>query len=134
VQRYWADLEQAGTAGIQGREQLVGLLRELLDRAVTVNRSRVLAYLELHAEAARRPQVQATLAELNQADLALHLRVQQAAGLAVTPRGAAIVTMCVSTALTYLLTQPPQVLKAYGLDDLDAFLRDLIDTTYPRPA
>lgn len=67
VQRYWADLEQAGTAGIQGREQLVGLLRELLDRAVTVNRSRVLAYLELHAEAARRPQVQATLAELNQA-------------------------------------------------------------------
>ncbi|MER5624802.1 hypothetical protein ABT061_27595 [Streptosporangium sp. NPDC002544] len=42
--------------------------------------------------------------------------------------------MCVSTALTYLLTQPPQVLKAYGLDDLDAFLRDLIDTTYPRPA
>ncbi|MER6174295.1 TetR/AcrR family transcriptional regulator [Streptosporangium sp. NPDC001681] len=134
VQRYWADLEQAGTAGIQGREQLVGLLRELLDRAVTVNRSRVLAYLELHAEAARRPQVQATLAELNQADLALHLRVQQAAGLAATPRGAAIVTMCVSTALTYLLTQPPQVLKAYGLDDLDAFLRDLIDTTYPRPA
>ncbi|MEV4571557.1 hypothetical protein AB0K12_48090 [Nonomuraea sp. NPDC049419] len=61
-------------ARIQGRRHLVALLRELLDRALTANRSRVLAYIELHAEAARRPRLQETMAELTRADLALHLK------------------------------------------------------------
>lgn len=134
VERYWADLARAQTAHIEGRDQLVALLRELLDRAVTVHRSRVLAYIELQAEAARRPQVQQTVAEINRADLALHLEAHRAAGLPATPRRAAMVTMCINTALTYLLTQPPETVKSYGLDDLDAFLRDLLDAAYPSTA
>lgn len=131
VERYWADLRLMEAAEIEGREHLVVLLRELLDRALTVNRSRVLAYIELHAEAARRPRVQETLAELTRADLALHLEAHKAAGLPATRRSAAMVTMCLNSALTYLLAQPPETLRAYGLDDLDAFLADLIDTVYP---
>jgi DNA-binding transcriptional regulator YbjK len=131
VERYWADLRAMESVAIEGRGQLVALLRRLLDRAITINRSRVLAYVELHAEAARRPRVQLTLAELTRADLELHMRVQRAAGLPVTRSGAATVTLCLNTALTYLLTQPPETLKAYGLDDLDRFLGDLIDTAYP---
>lgn len=131
VERYWADLRLMEAARIQGRRHLVALLRELLDRALTANRSRVLAYIELHAEAARRPRVQETMAELTGADLALHLEAHRAAGLPATRRSAAMVTMCVNSALTYLFAQPPETLKAYGLDDLDAFLTDLIDTVYP---
>ncbi|WP_214414679.1 TetR/AcrR family transcriptional regulator [Sphaerisporangium fuscum] len=131
VERYWADLKRAQASRIEGRDGLVALMRDLLARALTANRSRVLAYLELHAEAARRPSLQQTLAELTKADLELHLESQRAAGLPATQTAAATVTMCVNTALTYLLTQTPQTLKAYGLDDLDTFLRDLIDTAYP---
>ncbi|MEU1724487.1 TetR family transcriptional regulator [Nonomuraea sp. NPDC005692] len=133
VERYWADLQVAPAEEIQGRDGLAAFLRRLVDHAVTANRSRVLAYLELHAEAARRPELRATLAELTRADLALHLRAHEAAGLPATRRTAATVTMCLNTALTYLLTQPAETLADYGLDDLDAFLRDLLHTVYPAP-
>ncbi|MGV9384183.1 TetR/AcrR family transcriptional regulator [Nonomuraea sp. NPDC003707] len=129
VERYWSELQQAE---IDTPDQLLVLLRLMVERAMTVNRSRVLAYIELHAEAARNPQVQETLARLSRADLDLHLAAQQAAGLPVTRESAAMVTLAVNSALTYLLTQPPDVLASYGLDDLDRFLSRLIASAYPR--
>ncbi|MER6006026.1 TetR/AcrR family transcriptional regulator [Nonomuraea angiospora] len=129
VERYWSELQQAE---IDTPDQLLALLRLMIERAMTVNRSRVLAYIELHAEAARNPQVQETLARLSRADLDLHLAAQQAAGLPVTRESAAMVTLAVNSALTYLLTQPPDVLASYGLDDLDQFLSRLIASAYPR--
>ncbi|MET9250915.1 TetR/AcrR family transcriptional regulator [Nonomuraea sp. NPDC003709] len=129
VERYWSELQQAE---IDTPDQLLALLRLMIERAMTVNRSRVLAYIELHAEAARNPQVQETLARLSRADLDLHLAAQQAAGLPVTRESAAMVTLAVNSALTYLLTQPPDVLASYGLDDLDQFLGRLIASAYPR--
>ncbi|MEV6037906.1 TetR/AcrR family transcriptional regulator [Nonomuraea sp. NPDC052116] len=129
VERYWSELQQAE---IDTVDQLLALLRLMIERAMTVNRSRVLAYIELHAEAARNPQVQETLARLSRADLDLHLAAQQAAGLPVTRESAAMVTLAVNSALTYLLTQPPDVLASYGLDDLDQFLSRLLASAYPR--
>ncbi|MEU6787780.1 TetR/AcrR family transcriptional regulator [Nonomuraea angiospora] len=129
VERYWSELQQAEMGTV---DQLLALLRLMIERAMTVNRSRVLAYLELHAEAARNPQVQQTLARLSRADLDLHLAAQRAAGLPATRESAAMVTLAVNSALTYLLTQPPDVLAAYGLDDLDRFLSRLIASAYPR--
>jgi DNA-binding transcriptional regulator YbjK len=129
VERYWSELQQAE---IDGVDQLLALLRLMIERAMTVNRSRVLAYIELHAEAARNAQVQRTLARLSRADLDLHLAAQQAAGLPATRESAAVVTLTVNSALTYLLTQPPDVLASYGLDDLDQFLSRLIASAYPR--
>ncbi|MEV4223367.1 TetR/AcrR family transcriptional regulator [Nonomuraea sp. NPDC049725] len=128
VERYWSDLQQAEVHDVDG---LLALLRRMIDRALTDNRSRILAYLELHAEAARNAQVRETLARLTRADLDLHLGAQRAAGLPATRHGAATVTLAINSALTYLLTQPPDVLAAYGLDDLDAFLARLVSTAYP---
>ncbi|WP_049571762.1 TetR/AcrR family transcriptional regulator [Nonomuraea sp. SBT364] len=128
VERYWGELQQAEVHDVG---QLLALLRRMIDRALTDNRSRVLAYLELHAEAARNAQVRETLARLTRADLDLHLAAQQAAGLPATRHGAAMVTLAVNSALTYLLTQPPDVLASYGLDDLDTFLSRLIASAYP---
>ncbi|MFG6201830.1 hypothetical protein [Nonomuraea sp. JJY05] len=110
---------------------MLALLRLMIERAMTINRSRILAHLELHAEAARNPQVRQTLARLSRADLDLHLAAQQAAGLPVTRENAAMVTLAANSALTYLLTQPPDVLASYGLDDLDQFLSRLIASAYP---
>ncbi|MGW0199788.1 TetR/AcrR family transcriptional regulator [Nonomuraea sp. NPDC003201] len=129
VERYWSELQQAE---IDTVDQLLVLLRLMIERAMTVNRSRVLAYIELHAEAARNPQVRETLARLSRADLDLHLAAQQAAGLPATRESAAMVTLAVNSALTYLLTQPPDVLASYGLDDLDQFLSRLIASAYAR--
>ncbi|MFI7125224.1 TetR/AcrR family transcriptional regulator [Nonomuraea sp. NPDC050153] len=129
VERYWSDLQQAE---IHTVEELLALLRLMIERATTVNRSRVLAYIELHAEAARSPEVQRTLARLSRADLDLHLAAQQAAGLPATRHSAAVVTLAVNSALTYLLTQPPDVLVSYGLDDLGRFLSRVIASAYPR--
>src|SRR5690606_26139004 len=129
VERYWSELRQAELHTV---DQLLVLLRRLMDRALTVNRSRVLAYIELHAEASRNPRIQQTLARLTRADLDLHLAAHQAAGLPATRESAAVVTLAINSALTYLLTQPPDVLASYGLDDLDRFLSRLIATVYPR--
>ncbi|MFI6740873.1 TetR/AcrR family transcriptional regulator [Nonomuraea sp. NPDC050451] len=129
VERYWGELRQAE---IDSVDQLLALLRLMIERAMTVNRSRILAYVELHAEAARNPEVQQTLARLSRADLDLHLAAQQAAGLPATRESAAVVTLAVNSALTYLLTQPPDVLASYGLDDLDQFLSRLVTSAYPR--
>jgi DNA-binding transcriptional regulator YbjK len=131
VERYWGELRQAE---IHTVDQLLALLRRMIDRALTDNRSRVLAYLELHAEAARNAQVRQTLARLTRADLDLHLATQRAAGLPATRDRAAMVTLAINSALTYLLTQPSDVLASYGLDDLDAFLGRLIASAYPRQA
>ncbi|SDQ56282.1 TetR/AcrR family transcriptional regulator [Thermostaphylospora chromogena] len=128
VERYWSELRQAELHTV---DQLLVLLRRLMDRALTVNRSRVLAYIELHAEASRNPRIQQTLARLTRADLDLHLAAHQAAGLPATRESAAVVTLAINSALTYLLTQPPDVLASYGLDDLDRFLSRLISTVYP---
>ncbi|WP_043636209.1 TetR/AcrR family transcriptional regulator [Nonomuraea candida] len=128
VERYWSELQQAEA---HSAEELRALLREMMDRALTVNRSRLLAYLELHAEAARNARVRQTLARLTRADLDLHLSAQRAAGLPATRQSAAVVTLAVNSALTYLLTQPPDVLASYGLDDLDAFLGRLIASACP---
>ncbi|MEU4704457.1 TetR/AcrR family transcriptional regulator [Nonomuraea dietziae] len=129
VERYWSELQQAE---IHTVDQLLAVLRHMIDRALTVNRSRILAYLELHAEAARNAQVRQTLARLSRADLDLHLAAQQAAGLPATRHGAAVVTLAINGALSQLLTQPSDVLASYGLDDLDAFLSRLIVSAYPR--
>ena len=131
VERYQDDLRRVQVSGIHGREELAEVLRGMLENAVVNNRSQVLAYIELHSEAARRPQVQATLAALSEADLSLHRGVLEAAGLSVAGREAAVFTLAVNTALSYLLTQPPAVVAAYGLDDLDTFVRDLIGTIWP---
>ncbi|MFG1616000.1 TetR/AcrR family transcriptional regulator [Nonomuraea wenchangensis] len=128
VDRYFDDLQQAEVHTV---DQLLTLLRRLVDKALTDNRSRVLAYLELNAEAARNAQVRQTMARLARADLDLHLVLQQAAGLPATRDGAALVTLAINGALAHLLSQPPDVLASYGLDDIDAFLHRLIAATYP---
>ncbi|QVQ50651.1 TetR/AcrR family transcriptional regulator [Spiractinospora alimapuensis] len=131
VERYWMELRTAQDEVVRDRATLLDLLTRLVDRAVTHNRSRLVAYLELHAEGSRRPAIQEVLARLTEADLDAHLDAQRQAGLPATRRSAAMVVLGVNTALTYLVTQPRSTLEAYGLDDPGTYLRDLLTAVYP---
>ncbi|MFI6585203.1 TetR/AcrR family transcriptional regulator [Embleya sp. NPDC050493] len=120
------------------RESLVVMLRMLLENVAGPGRSRMLAYLELQSEATRKPWLATLLDDIAAADFADFDRAQRAAGLAVTRRRAAAVTLALHAAIPHLLTSGPKTLAASGLDDLDRFVRDLLDTVYdhaaPRPA
>ncbi len=122
----------AAGAGPGDREGLVAMLRGLLENVAGPGRRRMLAYLELQAEAARRSWLSAILDPISAADFAGFEYAQRAAGLPVTPQRAAAVTLALHAAIPHLLDAGPATLAAAGLDDLDRFVRGLLDAVYPQ--
>jgi len=114
-----------------GREALITLLRGLLEDVAGPGRPRLQAYLELQAEAFRRPWLAAVLDPIAAADLPGFAMTQRAAGLRVTPERAAAVTLAMHAAIPHLLMGGPATLAATGLDDLDGFVRGLLTAVYP---
>ncbi|MGZ9929269.1 TetR/AcrR family transcriptional regulator [Streptomyces sp. NC-S4] len=106
--------------------QLAALLAELLRDTAGPGRTRVLAYLELRAEAARRPWLAALLDPVAAADFTAHAHLLRAAGLPAGPSRARALTLALHGAVPHLLTGAPATLAAAGLDDLDRFTRELL--------
>ncbi|MFI1649966.1 TetR/AcrR family transcriptional regulator [Streptomyces avidinii] len=106
--------------------QLAALLAGLLRDAAGPGRPRVLAYLELRAEAARRPWLAALLDPVAASDFTAYAQLLGAAGLPAEPERARTLTLALHGALPHLLTGAPATLAAAGLDDLDRFARDLL--------
>ncbi|MER8185909.1 TetR/AcrR family transcriptional regulator [Kitasatospora sp. NPDC094015] len=125
-----AQLVAVGAAS-GGRDGLVRMLRGLLANVAGPGRSRMLAYRELQADAARRPWLAGLLDPISAADFTGFEQAQRAAGLPVTRQRAATVTLALHAAVPHLLDAGPATLAAAGLDDLDRFVRDLLDTVYP---
>ncbi|MGC4927453.1 TetR/AcrR family transcriptional regulator [Streptomyces sp. DT117] len=121
----------AAGPGPADREGLTALFRTLLENAAGPGRPRLLAYLELQAEAARRPWLSAILDPMASGDFAGFEAAQRSAGLPVTPQRAATVTLALHAAIPHLLADGPDTLAAAGLDDLDRFARGLLDAVYP---
>lgn len=114
---------------------LTALLRTLLEHVRGPGRARVLALLELHREATRTSWPAAPLdafaaADFAAADFAYFEHAQRSAGLPVTPRRAATVTLALHAALPHLAADSPTTQAAAGLDDLDGFVNGLLDTVY----
>ncbi|GAA2062982.1 hypothetical protein GCM10009801_06510 [Streptomyces albiaxialis] len=114
----------------RGREGLVALLRGLLENAAGPGRPRLLAYLELQSEAARKPWLSGILDPIGASDFAAFEHAQRAAGLPVTRARTRTLTLALHAALPHLLAEGPETLAAAGLDDLDAFARDLLASLY----
>ncbi|MFE9479367.1 TetR/AcrR family transcriptional regulator [Streptomyces spororaveus] len=106
--------------------QLAALLAGLLRNAAGPGRTRVLAYLELRAEAARRTWLATLLDPVAAADFAAHAHLLRAAGLPAGPERARALTLALHGAVPHLLTGAPATLAAAGLDDLDRFTRELL--------
>lgn len=132
LEQYLALTGQLATAqGPTDREGLTVLFRSLLENVAGPGRSRLLAVLELQAEATRRPWLSGILDPMASGDFAGFELVQRSAGLPVTPQRAAVVTLALHAAIPHLLTNGPATLAAAGLDDVDRFVRDLLDAVYP---
>lgn len=131
-ERYLDDQDQLTALGAPSdRDGLVAVLAELIRRGTSTDRSRLMALLELHAEAQRRPELGRLLAKQTEIDLAMHERLQRAAGLPVSPERSLVVARSVQSALLSLLTHPEDALTAQGLDDVDSFVRGVLDAVYP---
>ncbi|ANW22153.1 TetR/AcrR family transcriptional regulator [Streptomyces clavuligerus] len=117
--------------GPADREGLVVLVRTLLENVAGPGRPRLLAHLELQAEAARKPWLSTVLDAVAASDFTGFEQAQRAAGLPVTPQRATTVTLALHAAVPHLLAGGPDTLAAAGLDDLDRFVRDLLQAVYP---
>ncbi|MFE6056765.1 TetR/AcrR family transcriptional regulator [Kitasatospora sp. NPDC056446] len=133
VKQYHATMAQvaASEAGPTDREGLVAMFSGLLANLAGPGRPRMLAYLELRTEAARKPPLSATLDQIATADFTGFELAQRAAGLPVTPQRAASVTLALHGAILHLLSNGPRTLAAAGLDSPDRFVRSLLDAVYP---
>ncbi|MFE6868846.1 TetR/AcrR family transcriptional regulator [Kitasatospora sp. NPDC057692] len=136
VEQYRAATAQvaAPEAGPADREGLVLLFRGLLTNLAGPGRLRMLAYLELQTEAARKPWLSEILDGIATADFEGFERAQRAAGLPVTAQRAAGVTLALHGAVLHLLADGPRTLAAAGLGDPDRFVRGLLDAVYPASA
>ncbi|WP_327282074.1 MULTISPECIES: TetR/AcrR family transcriptional regulator [unclassified Streptomyces] len=119
--------------GPADRAGLATLLAGLLRDVAGPGRPRVLAYLELQTEAARRPWLAALLDPIGSADFAAHERLLRAAGLAAGPDRARALTLALHGAIPHLLAGAPDTLAAAGLDDPDGFARGVLACVCPQP-
>ncbi|MFJ7246330.1 TetR/AcrR family transcriptional regulator [Kitasatospora sp. NPDC098652] len=132
VEQYHEVMARSTAAGPpKDREGLAGMLGALLKDVAGPGRARMLAYLELQNESARKDWLSEVLGVVAAADLAGLEEAQRAARLPVTPQRAAAVTLALHGAIPRLLADGPAVLAAAGLDDPDRFVRDLLDAVYP---
>lgn len=114
------------------RAALAALLLSMLRNAVGPGRSRMLANLQLRS--AYQPPLSAVLDELAAADFGYFADALRNAGLPAAPRHAATLTLALHGAVPHLLGGDDQLLAAAGLDRLDAFVDDLVDTIANIPA
>ncbi|MFJ8044405.1 TetR/AcrR family transcriptional regulator [Kitasatospora sp. NPDC096147] len=128
-ERTTAELMVSGARPVD-RASLAALLTGLLRNVAGPGAPRMLAYLELQAEAARRPWLADILAPVVAADFTGFEHAQRAAGLPVTPRRAATVTLALHAAIPQLLGGSPSAVRSAGLDDLDAFVHGLLESVY----
>jgi DNA-binding transcriptional regulator YbjK len=115
---------------ISDRSALVAMLGTLLANVTGPGRLRMLAFVELRAEAARAPWLAPIVDRITAADFTAFEAAQRAAGLPVTPQRAAAFTLAVHAAIPHLLVGGQRTLAAAGLDDPERFTRDLLDALY----
>ncbi|GAA4937830.1 hypothetical protein GCM10023334_047900 [Nonomuraea thailandensis] len=116
-----------------GREGLAGMMAALLSDVAGPGRNRMLAYLELQAEASRSPWLAPLVDTIAAADFAAFEQAQRSAGLPVTRQRAAAVTLALHAAIPHLLAGGSGTLAAAGLDDLERFAHDLLESVYGTP-
>ncbi|GHB53839.1 hypothetical protein GCM10010347_25030 [Streptomyces cirratus] len=105
--------------------------RDRLRDAAGVGRGRVLAYLELRAEAARRPWPAELPDPVGACDFEVYADLLSRAGLPGGPERARALTLALHGAIPHLLVGPPQTPAAAGLDDPDGFRRGVLAALCP---
>jgi DNA-binding transcriptional regulator YbjK len=116
--QHFADLKNAPRGPVDGArigDHLASMVRD----AVTVNRSRHLAILELLLEGTRRPELRAALVATRKAQIQLMRDIHRAAGVDLAERQAAMLVTAITGLVHTALTTPEAIGLRKAEDVLD---------------
>jgi len=123
---HFAELARAPAGRIAG-SAIAGHLAAMVYEALTVNRTRHLAILELFLESTRRPELRTEMVATRTAQIRLMRDIHAAAGIELsTERAATLVT--VITGLVHMALTTPEAIGMRSPEDVRALVRSLIDT------
>jgi DNA-binding transcriptional regulator YbjK len=125
---HFADLARAPTGRIAG-SAITGHLAAMVYEALTVNRTRHLAILELFLESTRRPELREEMVATRMAQIQLMRDIHAAAGIDLsTERAATLVT--VITGLVYVALTTPEAIGLRSPEDVRERVRSLVDSVH----
>jgi DNA-binding transcriptional regulator YbjK len=120
---HFADLARAPRGPVD--PQAIGEhLAAMVHAAVTVNRSRHIAIMELFLESTRRPELHAAMAQTRTSQIALMREIHEGAGIGLTTDQATLLVTAITGIVHVVLTTP----EAVGVNAADG-VRDLVRAT-----
>jgi DNA-binding transcriptional regulator YbjK len=123
---HFADLARAPTGRIAG-SAIAGHLAAMVYEALTVNRARHLAMLELFLESTRRPELREEMVATRTAQIQLMRTIHAAAGIELsTERAATLVT--VITGLVHVAMTTPEAFGIRSPEDVRELVKSLVNT------
>ena len=105
---HFADLRRAPRGAVEPGE-VADHLAAMVHAAITTNRVRHLAVIELFLEATRRPELHAAMSALRSSQIQLMRDIHRAAGLELAPADAALLVTAITGIVHFALTTPEAI-------------------------
>ena len=125
---HFADLARAPTGRIAG-SAIAGHLAAMVYEALTVNRTRHLAILELFLESTRRPELREEMVATRTAQIQLMRAIHAAAGIELSTEGAARLVMVI-TGLVHIALTTPEAIGLGSPEDVRGLVKSLVDSVH----
>lgn len=127
---HFADLARAPRGRIDG-SAIVGHLAGMVHDALTTNRSRHLAVLELFLESTRRPELREHMAATRTAQIQLMRDIHAAAGIELSAEDASKIVIAI-TGLVHIALTTPEAIGLRSPGEVRRLVRPLIDAVHAR--
>jgi hypothetical protein len=105
----------------------------MVHAAITTNRVRHLAVIELFLEATRRPELHAAMSALRSSQIQLMRDIHRAAGLELAPADAALLVTAITGIVHFALTTP-EAIDLRSPDEVRPLVRRAVDLIHTRVA
>ena len=129
---HFADLRRAPRGAVEPGE-VADHLAAMVHAAITTNRVRHLAVIELFLEATRRPELHAAMSALRTSQIQLMRDIHRAAGLDLTPADAALLVTAITGIVHFALTTP-EAIDLRSPDGVRPLVRRAVDLIHTRVA
>jgi DNA-binding transcriptional regulator YbjK len=128
---HFADLARAPRGPVE-RTAIGDHLAAMVHGALTVNRARHLAVLELFLESTRRPELHEAMAATRTSQVQLMREIHLAAGIDLTPAQAAMLVAAI-TGLVHTALTTPEAVGVHSPDDVRDLVRAAVDMVHAAP-
>jgi DNA-binding transcriptional regulator YbjK len=129
---HFADLARAPRGRIDG-SAIAGHLAGMVHDALTANRSRHLAVLELFLESTRRPDLREEMVATRASQIQLMRDIHAAAGIELSAERASMLVSAI-TGLVHIALTTPEAIGLRSPADVRPLVRSLVDAVHARPA